>query len=145
MTAIAQDLRYAVRSLARAPGFVVTAVLILAMGIGGTAAMFSVLYGVLLRPLPYPASGRLVGLWEVHPGANAPLKNDLLTLPTYRAWQRASATLELLGAHTSADQILSDSAGLERVRVAVITPSVFDMLGVLPSRGRLFVAADAQA
>jgi len=144
MTGILQDLKYSLRSLTRDPTFVVFAAFTLALGIAGTAAMFSVAYGVLFRPLPYPESQRLVGLWEVHPGANAPLKNDLLSLPTYRAWQKDSGSLEAIGAYTETQQILSDSSVVERVRGAAVTPSLLEMLHIVPSQGRSLTAADAQ-
>ena len=139
------DVRYALRGLGRTPSFTFFGILTLALGIGGTAAMFSVVYGVLLRPLPYPGQQRLVGLWEIHPGANAPLKNDLLSRPTYRAWARTSTTLDAIGAYTTRDHILAQSAIMERVRGAVVTPSLFQVLQISPLRGRFFVTSDAEA
>ena len=140
-----QDLRYALRGFRKNPAFTSVAVLPLALGIGGTAAMFAVVYGVLFRPLPYLDQQRLVGLWEIHPGASAPLKNDLLSRPTYRAWAQKSSTLDAIAAYTVKDHILSQSTVLERVRGAVVTPSLFRVLQVSPLRGRFFAASDAEA
>ena len=142
---VIQDVRYAVRSLHKDLAFTTVATLTLALGIGGTAAMLSVVYGVLFRPLPYPDQQRLAGLWEIHPGADAPLKNDLLSRPAYRAWAGGSATLEAIGASTTRDHILTQSAIIERVHGAVVTPSLFQVLQISPLQGRLFVASDAEA
>ncbi len=145
MRGIMHDVRYALRGLCRTPSFTLFAILTLALGIGGTAAMFSVVYGVVLRPLPYPDQDRLVGLWEVHPGANAPLKNDLLSLPTYRTWTQKATTLDAIGAYTVREHVLAHQALIERVPGAVVTPSLFQVLQVSPLRGRLFVTSDAAA
>ena len=72
MTTFLQDCRHTFRLLASHPGFAVAALLTIALGVGGTAAVFSVVYGVLLRPLPYAEPERLVRMWEVHPGGVAP-------------------------------------------------------------------------
>ena len=77
MSVLAQDIRYAVRTLARAPGFTALAVLTLALGIGATTAIFSVVYGVLLKPLPFPEPERLVGLYHRGPGVNLPVMNAM--------------------------------------------------------------------
>ena len=139
------DVRYALRGLSRTPSFTLFAILTLALGIGGTAVMFAVGYGVLLRPLPFPDQDRLVGLWEIHPGANAPLKNDLLSRPTYRTWAQQSTTLDAIGAYTTRDHILAQSPIIERVRGSVVTPSLFHVLQMSPLRGRFFVPSDAEA
>ena len=77
-----QDLRYSVRVLRKQPSFAVTAVLTLALGIGATTAVFSVVYGVLLRPLPYPAADRLIRVWEEHPGSS-PIACDRISNRTF--------------------------------------------------------------
>jgi len=73
MTTFLQDSRHTFRLLAGHPGFAAAALLTIALGVGGTAAVFSVVYGVLLRPLPYAEPERLVRMWEVHPGGVAPI------------------------------------------------------------------------
>ena len=96
-------------------------------------------------PCHIPDQDRLVGLWEVHPGANAPLKNDLLSLPTYRTWTQKATTLDAIGAYTVREHVLAHQALIERVPGAVVTPSLFQVLQVSPLRGRLFVTSDAAA
>ena len=88
MTTFLQDFRHTFRLLAGHPGFAVAALLTIALGVGGTAAVFSVVYGVLLRPLPYAEPERLVRMWEVHPGGVAPITGQRLSGPAYRAWSR---------------------------------------------------------
>jgi len=143
MDSIAQDVKRTLRLLVSAPGYCAALLLSIALGVGGTAAVFSVVYGVLLRPLPYPEADRLVRIWEVHPGANAPLKNDLLSRPTYRAWSRHSSTLEDLASYSVGDAIVSLPGGAQKMRRARVTHSLFRLLRASPSRGRFFVAADS--
>ena len=145
MSSLIQDVRYALRGLRKSLGFSVVAVVTLALGIGGMSVMFSVVYGVLFRPLPFPDQDRLVGVWEIHPGANAPLKNDLLTRPTYQAWAQQSTTLDAIGAYTTRDLNLAQSSGIERVRGAVVTPSLFQVLRIVPLKGRFFTGSDVEA
>src|SRR5215475_15463214 len=96
MNTLTHDIRQAVRLLRGNPGFAAAALITIALGVGGTTAVFSVVYGVLLRPLPYADAGSLVRLWEEHPGANAPLSGALLSTPTYHAWLQAAATSSTL-------------------------------------------------
>ena len=85
MGSLVQDIRLAFRVLLANRGFAAATLLTVALGVGGTAAVFSVIYGVLLRRLPYDEPEHLVRLWEVHPGANAPFGQAVLSAPTYRA------------------------------------------------------------
>ena len=78
--------------------------------------MFSVVYGVLLRPLPYTEPHRLVGLWEVHPGGNAPLRGDLLSRPTYRAWAEHASTLDSIASFSIGNFNVANAGATERLR-----------------------------
>ena len=85
MTTLLQDVRQTIRLLGGHRGFAAAALLTIALGVGGTAAVFSVVDGVLLRPLPYAEPERLVRVWEVHPGGVAPIGGQRLSGPAYRA------------------------------------------------------------
>src|SRR5688572_33467001 len=96
---VAQDLRYAARSLTRARGFSVVAVLTLALGIGANVTLFSVINGVLLRPLPFPDAEQLVRVWSFSPGRN---QRGSPSMPDYREFRRENQTLSALGAYSFA-------------------------------------------
>src|SRR5207245_202323 len=90
---------YAVAMMRRNPGFTSAALVTLALGIGATTAVFSVVYGVLLRPLPYADPARLVRLSEEHPGAVSPLRAPMLSNLTYHAWSTAPRTVGAFAAY----------------------------------------------
>src|SRR5690242_12650166 len=106
MDPLIQDVRYALALMRRNRGFTATALLTLALGIGATTAVFSIVYGVLLRPLPYPAADRLVRLSEEHPGAISPLRQPMLSNLTYYAWAVGARTIERFAAYTTRDMTL---------------------------------------
>src|ERR1044071_8855716 len=87
-----QDVRYALRTLAKSPGFALVAVLALALGIGANTAIFSVVRAVLLSPLPYPAPERLVWLRESNPGADIP--DEPASAPNYNDWRTQTRSFE---------------------------------------------------
>ena len=142
MSAFAQDLGYAWRSLARAPGFALIAISTLALGIGATTSIFSVVHAVLLRSLPYAESERLVTIWNNYAGtlehaAIAPAEfADLVER------QRAFAGLSAVSRQTAN---LTGDGDPERVAAYVVSPSLFEVLGVSPARGRGFAPADGEA
>jgi putative ABC transport system permease protein len=145
MEQLLRDLRHAARLLTVDRGFAVAALVTTALGIGGATAMFSVVYGVLLRPLPYPEPQRLVRVWEQHPGAEPRLGfRALLSRPTWHAWARASNAIEELGTFDARTFLLTRGPGSQRVRGANVTPSLLRLLRATPAAGRLLTDADAE-
>ncbi len=136
MDTLAQDLRYAVRTLLKRPGFAAVAMLTLALGIGANTAIFSVVHAVLLRPLPYPEPDELVQVRQVDE-AGTPQLN--VSYPNYADLRDASRSFEAMGAYGSYTATVS--AGTEAVRVdaATVTAGFFEALGVAPARGRGFL------
>src|SRR5262249_24767045 len=147
MELLIRDVRQALRMLVGNRGFAAAALLTIALGVGGTTAVFSVVYGGLLRPLPYAEPQSLVRLWEEHPGANAPFSGVRLSQPTYHAWRRSSTTLEGVDAFGVGEVAVAEGQAIvaERVRIARITPSVFRLLRVSPSIGRFFSDSESRS
>jgi putative ABC transport system permease protein len=138
MTTLIQDLRHAVRLMVRAPGFTVAALVTLALAIGVNTAVFSVVYGVLLRPLPYQAPDRIVMLSEDHPGGHAIIREPRLSNLTFDAWRRSARTIEGLSAYSTQTFTLVNGNDTERVDGGSLTPDGFISLGVSPALGRFF-------
>lgn len=136
-----EDLRHTFRGLRRAPAFAATAALTLALGIAGTTTIFSVAYGVLVRPLPYPDPDRLVRLWEEHPGASTPSGDIWISNLTYYAWNGRSRVIGPIAIYGSTIFTVG-SEEPTRVTGARVSASVFDVLRVVPASGRFFTAAD---
>jgi predicted permease len=131
------DIRQAFGVFRQAPAMSVSAVLTFALAVGVTSAVFSVLYGVLLRPLPYAASDRLVRVWEEHPGGT-PLVRERLNALTYDAWKDTSRTLEALAAYGGREFTVTGLPQAERITGAELSPGMFEMLGATPAAGRFF-------
>ena len=112
--------------------------LTLALGTGATTAVFSVVYGVLLRPLPYAEAHRLVRLSEEHPGAVSTLASPLLSNLTYHAWSQAPRTVEQLAAYSYREYTVTVPDGTARLVGFAVTPSLFPMIGATPALGRFF-------
>jgi len=133
---MARTLRDAARRLRRAPGFTLTAVAILTLGIGANSAIFSVLYTVLLQPLPYAEPERLVVVWE-----NDRLRGtqrEGVSLPDYLDWRQQATVFEDIAAHQTINMTLASGSEAERLRAGRVTASYFRVLGVPPLAGRLF-------
>jgi predicted permease len=137
-----QDVRYGIRVLRKNRGFSLAAILTLALGIGANTAIFSLVYGVLLRPLPYQDGGQLVVLHQSNTKAAAP--NIPFSVKDLNDYGRQSHTLEGIVEHHTMVFLLSDSTTAERVQAAVVSGNFFDVLGVRPLLGRTFVDADDQ-
>jgi putative ABC transport system permease protein len=138
MDTFARDVRYALTTLRRTPGFAAAALLTLALGIGATTAVFSVVYGVLLRPLPYPNADRLVNLSEERPGATSPLPVPMLSNLTYHAWSDSSSTVDVFAAYSGRQYTIELPDGVARIDGAAVTPTLFALLGTAPAMGRFF-------
>lgn len=133
-----QDLHYTARTLARTPGFALTAILVMALGIGATTAAFSITDHVLLRPLPYAEPHRLVRLWESPPNYS----QMELSPPNFRDWKAMSQSFEAMGAFTGRSANLVGEGEPLRVQLNWVTAEVFPVLGVQPFAGRTFTAED---
>ncbi len=129
-----QDIRYALRSLRRHPVFSLTAVLTLALGIGATTAIFSAIDGVLLRPLPFPESERLVTVWGFHPS----IGRETASLPDFLDWRRESRSFSGMAARANTQFILTGAGEPEVVRGALVTANYFRVLGGPIPAGRGF-------
>jgi hypothetical protein len=135
-----QDLRYSLRTLARSPGFALTAILVTALGIGANTAAFSVADFVLIRPLPYKDADRLFKVWEAPlDGTNG--RNEV-SPALYADWTRTTRSFESLGAHYNSATNLVGGGEPVRVETAFVTGSLLPILGVSPARGRLLNDAD---
>ncbi len=138
-----RDVRFAVRSLARTPGFTLLALFTFALGIGANAAIFSVLNAVLLRPLPYPASERIMTLWTDN--ANQGWPKDVSSYPNFADWRAQNTTFTEMAAYAPTSRTLTGTGEPEQVRGAVVAPSFFQVMGVSPARGRAIAMDDFNA
>jgi putative ABC transport system permease protein len=137
-----QDAGYGARLLARSPGYAFAAVMTLALAIGATTAIFSVVEGVLLRPPPYRDPDRLVRVWEVSPrGAD----RNVVSSGNYLDWRDRAGAFTAIGAHSWAFGMALTGAGDPlTVSVAKLTPSLPATLGVQPQIGRLFTEREGE-
>jgi len=141
MDSLFQDLRYAVRTLAKSPGFTLVAVLTLALGIGANTAIFSVFYGVLLRPLPYAEPDRIVGLAQTYAGGRG-ARN--VTYVEFQFLERNNQVFESLAGSASVGFNFSTGTQTDRVYALRVSKDYFRVLGVAPSLGRTFFAEEDQ-
>ncbi len=133
-------LKHALRRLVRFPVFTAMAVFTLALGIGANSAVFAVVYGVLLKPLSYPAGDRLVGIDHAAPGVNIPSAGAAPFL--YFTYREQSQTLEAIGMWQGDTVSVTKLAEPEEIPVIDVTEGVLPVLGVQPALGRLFSRAD---
>ncbi|SPE22387.1 conserved membrane hypothetical protein [Candidatus Sulfopaludibacter sp. SbA3] len=141
---MASDLRYALRTLLRNPGFTAVALFTLALGIGANTAIFSVFSGVLLRPLPYPDAHRLISIREVVPSMARFGPTVPVTAWHFREWRKQSHVLEQVALQNSQLYTLTSDGDPVRVAAARVSPSLFPMLGVRPVLGRTFSEDEEQ-
>jgi len=132
---LGQDIRFALRALGRRPLFATTVIGTIALGVGANAAIFSVVNGVLLRPLPYPAPDRVVSFGHTPP-------NWLVSVPEFVDYTRDLRSFESLAAYTVKEGNLATPDEPERVGLASVSPTFFSVLGVRPVVGRTFLPDD---
>src|SRR5437867_3925744 len=143
MDTLRQDVRYALAMMRRNKGFTAAGLLTLALGIGATTAVFSVVYGVLLRPLPYPNADRLVRVWEEHPGGTAIAGNRWISNRTYYSWAEHPRTVDVLGGFGSYETTIAVRDDRVRTFGAEVSPTLLAALGARPALGRLFTTDEA--
>jgi putative ABC transport system permease protein len=139
------DLRFVIRQLRKSPGFAVTALLMLAFGIGSTTAIFSIVESVLLRPLPFPNSDRLVVLADRLEGTDLGGSGSGeagVTVPDIIAYTRDSKSFEALGGYTFSGYELSGAGDAAQVNAARMTAGIFSALQIAPELGRVFTAQE---
>src|SRR3982751_712803 len=145
MNTLLQDLRHALRMMGRAPGFTVAALVTLALAVGVNTAVFTVIYGVLLRPLPYLDADRVVILSEEHPGGHAIISVPRLSNLTFDAWRPHARTIEGVSAYSIQTFTIVSADVTERTNGGSLSPAAFSTLGVTPAKGRFFRPEEADA
>ena len=138
MGTLLNDLRYGWRQLAKHPGFTAVAIITLALGIGATTAIFSVVNGVLLKPLPYPNPGRVMILH----GVTRKFSSMSVSYPNFLDWQRMNRSFTDLAAYRWDSFNLAVPTGAEVVSARMVSAGFFHILGVPPMLGRGFSASD---
>src|SRR5215469_1320555 len=136
----AAQLKQVLRRLRRAPMFTFLTLLMLAAGIGANVAVFSVLEGVLLKPLPYPHPEQLIGVWLSAPGVN--LDNAELSPADYFIYRDQNRTFEDIGLYDSDSDSVTGAGQPEQVRALNVTDGTLSILGVTPALGRIFSRSD---
>src|SRR4030095_15076797 len=134
MDTLLQDIRYGIRMLLKAPAFVVVAVLTLALGIGANTALFSIVSGVLLNPMPFEQSERLIAAYT----RSAEFTRSSISYPNFLDWVRNNRTFSDLAAFRQDSFELTGMGETERLKVEMVSANFFSLLGVQPEIGRNF-------
>src|SRR5262245_12226668 len=139
---LGRDLRLALRGMRRRPGFTLAVVLTLALGIGANTAIFGVVDGILIKPLPYPDPGELVSIEHTAPGFGVP---ELRMSPSqYFTYREEGRVFQHLGLYGDGGTTITGIGEPEQARLLAVTYDVLQALGVQPQLGRLFTDADAK-
>jgi predicted permease len=133
-----QDLRFGLRMLAKSPGFAAVAIITLSLGIGANTALFSVVNGVLLNPLPYPEPEQLVTLAESKPNFDS----GSISFPNFRDWRKDNRTFSAMGLTRNSSFSLTGTGDAEQVEAQFISSDFLPLLGVKPTIGRFFSAGE---
>ena len=137
-----KDVRYALRLLARNPGFTAVSVIALALGIGANTAIFSIVNAALIRPLEYREPGRIVSMWETNPALHIGI--DLLptSAPTFVDWREQNHVFQEVAVLSSDELNLTGAGEPEKLVAARVSAGLFPVLGVEPLLGRTFRPAE---
>ena len=138
------DLLYGLRLLRARPGYAAMTILTIALGVGAATTLFSVVYGVLLRPLPWGDTERLVRVIETRGGRQGRVPGTMMN-GSFLAWGETPQTIEGLGTFSENPATLTGAGDALRIPVARITPSTLDLLKARPARGRIFEAAEGRS
>ena len=141
MLTLKADIVYALRTLAKSPAYAAITILTLALGIGANTAIFSVVNGVLLKPLSYPHPERLAFLTSTFPSLG--FDRFWVSLPEWAEFKERNQSFQNVGAYREGSVNLGTPERPRRVNSAIVTPELLTVLGVAPMRGRLFNDADS--
>jgi putative ABC transport system permease protein len=137
---VLSDLRYAARAVGRSPGLAALVIVIVALGVGANTAVFSVVNGVLLKPLPYPGADRIVAIATALPARGE--INPLVSIANFRDWRARSSSFEAMATYRGGENPLMAGAEAEFVRASIVDAQFFAVFGVQPVIGRTFTAAE---
>ncbi|MGE0455993.1 MAG: ABC transporter permease [Vicinamibacteria bacterium] len=140
METLVRDVRFAVRSLLRQPGFSAVALLTLALGTGANAAVFSAVHGALLAGLPFPGAERLVYVFGTSPKRGIP--QDVTSVPNFRDWQEGTRSFSAMAGVDSMTRNLTGDGEPVALDAAIVTSEFFDVMGVRPALGRAFAPGE---
>src|SRR5579872_5152809 len=140
MGTLIEDVRYGFRMLRKNPGFTAIALLTLALGIGANTAVFSIVNGVLLNPLPFPDADKLVSLFESKPN----FQEGSISYPNFLDWQRENHAFTAIAAYRPDSFSLTGAGQPEQVQGKMVSADFFSVLGVNPLMGRTFTAQEDQ-
>jgi putative ABC transport system permease protein len=135
MSGVTQDIRFGTRALRRAPAFSIVSTLTLALGIGATTAIFSVVNSVLFRPLPYPNSSDLVAVWRT----NERIDDGAVSYLDFRDWRSMNGSFVEMGGYYGDTKLFARDYGTDELKGAAFTHGMLPMLGVRPDLGRWFL------
>jgi putative ABC transport system permease protein len=141
MPTLKHDILYALRTLGKSPGYAAVTILTLALGIGANTAIFSVVNGVLLKPLPYPSPQRLLLITSTFPTLG--FDKFWISVPEWSEFRERNRSFEKVGGYREGASNLGTPERPRRVNRAIVTPDLMEALGVAPARGRLFTEADS--
>lgn len=145
MTGLLQDFRFSLRQLRKSPGFAAVAVITLALGIGANTAIFSVVNGVLLRPLPFQDPDRLVRIWHVPPPKSFPgMTLFSVSAANYIDWERQNHVFQQMAIYSFHGFTLTGIQTPDQVQASTVSPGFFATLGVQPMLGRVFSSDEDQ-